>query len=436
MLEKIDKFFSYLAELSSFLAELRAEITIKSSQEVKDRTLQYYIEPSSNTIPGECNTFGSERITTSEEIKKPSKRFNADLKENIKRQKNKAFTEIKKKENSDNMPFYKDLKYRVTQEGFHQFRYRRDGYNVSFSSKTYEVAKRKAYDFMDSIKAVIKVEADVIKRGNTFSAVFFTWAEVKKRHVEELTWRSYLSVYKNHLEPEFGNRSIKQILPMHLQPFFEELFAEKGKTCETAKFICNQVFNYAVANRFIPANPMMGVILERHIRTPGKALNDQEIQELKTSLRGLGDLGVAGLIILYSGVRGAEVCDLQFFWKEGYFRVHNAKLKKSQKARANILYRNVPIFQGLYEIKDLIEQSDGWRIPARKLSNDFSHFVSGCTAKDLRHTFTSRARMSGIDNELVNLWTGHMPGTNVTANIYTHYSLEYQIEQAKKMQKY
>ena len=52
--------------------------------------------------------------------------------------------------------------------------------------------------------------------------------------------------------------------------------------------------------------------------------------------------------------------------------------------------------------------------------------------KDLRHTFTTKLRECEIDNELVSLCTGHGLG-NITASVYTHFSIEFQREQAKKL---
>ena len=52
--------------------------------------------------------------------------------------------------------------------------------------------------------------------------------------------------------------------------------------------------------------------------------------------------------------------------------------------------------------------------------------------KDLRHTFTTRARECGIDNELVAVWTGHSLG-NITSKVYTHFSMEHQQKQAQRL---
>ena len=62
-------------------------------------------------------------------------------------------------------------------------------------------------------------------------------------------------------------------------------------------------------------------------------------------------------------------------------------------------------------------QGKGYHVDVKKLSVAFTKFCPNHQLKDLRHTFTTRARECGIDNELVSLWTGHSLG-NVTASVY------------------
>ena len=332
------------------------------------------------------------------------------------------------------LPYLKDLKYRITQSGIHQFRYRRDGFNVSFNSKNYEVAKKKAKAFILDLKRKMGAEIKV-KHVNSLDYVANLWFENKKAHVGYTTWRAYKSVYVNHIMPKFGSKMIANILPMDLQPFFNDLHERLGKTCENCKVILAGTFELAVANRLCPSNPMKGVIIERHCRKPGVKLTIGQIERFKNVMYSLAGEGTAYLIILYSGIRGAELERMQFDWDRGFFTVYNAKLKKSQKARPENLTRTVPIFPALYKLRHRIEKED-WRFDLRKISNMLCRFWTETTVKDLRHTFTSIARESGVENELVNLWTGHLPGTNVTANVYTHFSDEYQLIEAKKIKPY
>lgn len=360
----------------------------------------------------------------------PPERKNVVLQLNAKVQNRQVWTAKEIKE----MPYLKDLKYRVTKDGIHQFRYRRDGFNESFNSKNYEVAKKKAYDFIKKLKKVLHTEPETI-HGKTFGYVAQAWLDLKRKHVDTTTYKVYLSVYVNHIEPLWSDRLIKTILPMDLQPYFNALFEKKERTCENAKTIIYGVFEYAVANRFIPSNPMRGVIVEKHFRKTGKALTDEQLTRFKQVANNNGAIGLAALIILYSGIRGFELQSLKFDWENGTFSVANAKLKKSQKTSEKNLYRTVPIFPALYLIKDRVE-SQPWIFPPKTLSYEFSKIWTESSVKDLRHTFTTRARECGIDNELVNLWTGHLPGKNVAANIYTHFSIEFQKREAKRLKPY
>lgn len=331
------------------------------------------------------------------------------------------------------LPNLKDLKFRITQNGLYQYRYRRNGYDKQFTSKNKDVARKKAFLFIKELKAILNKNGGV-EHGITFSYVAKEWLSLKKNHADGETWRGYEAVFRLHIEPIFGKRNIKKILPVDLQPFFDKLFVQAGRTCEKAKTIVNGVFDYAVANRFCPTNPMDGVIVEKHVRKKGSAISDEQINELKQNAR--NEVGLAGLIILYSGIRGAELESLQFNWDEGTFTVNNAKLKKHQKVDVRNLTRTVPIFPGLFALKSRIELDSAWRIPSKNLTYRFRNFFDNFTPKELRHTFITKAREAGIDNELVNLWTGHLPGTNVTANVYTHFSLDYQKKEAKKLDNY
>lgn len=123
---------------------------------------------------------------------------------------------------------------------------------------------------------------------------------------------------------------------------------------------------------------------------------------------------------------------MSFNWNNGTFTVFNAKLKRSQKQISENITRTVPIIPELYKYRERIE-SEKWNYKSATLSSKLYLYWTENTVKDLRHTFISKSRESGVENELVNLWTGHLPGTNVTANTYTHFSMNYQLEQSKKV---
>lgn len=409
-IEELTKICSLLCELSARVSELQPQSGAAGSS---------FFDPISNLLP---NAPG-----------KPGSLFDKQRKKFILTDK-KGLSEAWTKKELKEMPYLKDLHYRFI-DGIHQYRYRRNGYDKHFSSKYKEVAKQKAYDFIRELNKKLATERKPAAE-NSLDYIAYAWLDLKKAHVVYSTYRIYEGIYKNHISPVFGKKTVKSILPMHLQPFFNELFKKQERTVEDAKIVLNGIFKYAVANRMCTSNPMQGVIIEKHFRTPGSALTDEQIARFKTVMQKSGKYGLAGLIILYSGVRGAELSSIRFDWAAGTMDINNAKLKKSQKRNPKNLIRTVPIFPKLYTLKDQIQSTDEWRIKSPTLSCHFRQFWGESTVKDLRHTFISKLRESGIENELVNIWTGHAPGKNLTANTYTHFSMEFQKKQAKKIKDY
>ena len=108
------------------------------------------------------------------------------------------------------MPFLKDLKFRRTYNGMYQFRYRRNGYDESFTSKTLEGAKQKAYAFIKELKDVLKRESEST-RGNTLDFVAQAWLKLKKAHTDKKTWQAYEGCYRIHIAPVFGKRAVKSL---------------------------------------------------------------------------------------------------------------------------------------------------------------------------------------------------------------------------------
>ncbi len=418
---EIDVFIETLSKISMFLGRLKHQQLDQSKTQVIE-TVKHSLDGFSISNSDEFEARRRRAVMVDSQLNK------------VETKRTPGVSLFSKKEITE-MPCLKDLKYRKTVDGIHQFRYRRNGYNVSFNSKVYEIAKKKAYDFIKSIKNTIKKEADVVYQ-KTLDYIAEAWFMLKAEHSDAETLRSYKSAYRLHVSPVLGKKSVRYILPLDLQPFFDELFKKSGRLSETVKVVLNGVFKYALANRLCPTNPMDGVVIEKHFRTPGQALTDDQLKRFKEAMsKAYPPYGLIGLIILYTGIRGAELNSLTFDWENGTFTVDNAKLKKSQKDKKINLQRTLPIFPALWPLRHRIE-TENWKKNPKTLSTHFTEYWSENTVKDLRHTFASKCREAGIENEIVNVWQGHAPGKNVTANTYTHFSMEYQKQQAKKLRPY
>ena len=334
------------------------------------------------------------------------------------------------------MPRLKDFKIRVKNNKYYEIRFRRYGYNVSFSSTNFEVAKRKAFEWLNTFEGEIKANVNfaVVKKGeeNIFyenkNVMFTSFAHnylynVKKPMVVQYTFDNIINIYNNHVATIYDKYPVSKIKPEIIQKHLNVLSKEKGRTCETVRSILNGIFEYAVASGVIDRNPMKAVFIKKHERTTGTALSKDEERNFVESIKGTKHEAIF-LKMLYSGVRPCEINDIKEDLVNNTITIKNGKLKSYQKN----LFRIIPIFP-LYK---QVTEKDCGKLNPRKLSYEFREYCPNHQLKDLRHTFTTRARECGIDNELVAVWTGHSLG-NITSSVYTHFSIEFQQEQAKKL---
>ena len=132
--------------------------------------------------------------------------------------------------------------------------------------------------------------------------------------------------------------------------------------------------------------------------------------------------------MLFAGARPSEATATVIDWQKETITIKNAKLKRWQKEK----YRELPLFPMLKPYETALKQADS-EYTKNYLNDVMQKTLPNHTLKDLRHTFSSRAKECGINPELVNIWQGHSPGTDMTAKIYTHFSMEYQKKQAKRL---
>ena len=335
------------------------------------------------------------------------------------------------------MPRLKDFKIRVKNNRYYEIRFRRYGYNVSFSSKNFEEAKRKAFDWLYTFGEQIKpqVHFTVLSKSDSEhfnvskNIIFKQFADdymykIKVKRVKPITFKGYKNHYENIILPKFGKMHIADIKPILVQSFLDKENEKAPRQCEDVKMLLNNIFDYAVNNGIIERNPIKAVFIPKHERVTGQALTYEEERRFVNEIKNSKYENVF-LKMLYSGVRPTEVSSITENAEDNTLTIKNAKLKSYQKN----YYRTVPMFP-LY--KPTLNLSPLGKYQHNKLCEEFKNYLPNHTLKDLRHTFTTRARECGIDNELVSLWTGHSLG-NITSKVYTHFSVEFQQEQAKKL---
>ena len=310
---------------------------------------------------------------------------------------------------------------RQKENGTFEIRYRRNGRDISRSGKTIEIAKAR---FMAALVTPTEKQR---KKKVRFSQYTLNWmASVKKNETKPITYTSYLLVLNHYAFPYFGKTEMKEIHPMLVQNFMNELIEhDTYRTAELLFSILKQVFDFAVAEDVIPKSPMAPLRKPRYEKQNGTALTKEEEKTfILRCLRG-GKFGIAYLIILYTGIRRAEYQTIEL--SEEWITVVTAKSRRGLPAKK----RRIPITPMLRKYLNLL---DGGLpvISLDKLTHRFPDFAPGHHLHELRHTFITRAQECGIPRELVSLWAGHRADNTMTPNVYTHFSDEFQLSEAKK----
>lgn len=332
------------------------------------------------------------------------------------------------------MPRLKEFNIRIKNGKYYEIRYRKHGYNVSFSSKDFKTAKQKAFTWLSAFESQIKANVNfcIVKQEDiTFNkkVIFKTFADeyiygIKKRKVKSTTFASYESCYKKNILPIYGKMPLSEIAPAFIQKHLDKVNEKTPRLCEDVKTLLNNVFDYAVSNGVIERNPIKAVYIPKHERQNGKALTPEQERNFIAGIKGTY-YEKAFLKMLYAGVRPCEVNEVTENIEDNTLTIKNGKLKAYQKN----FHRVIPIFP---KYQERLTACENKKVYIDELRRVFKQFCPDNSLKDLRHTFTTRARECGIDNELVAVWTGHSLG-NITASVYTHFSNEFQQAQAKRL---
>ena len=322
------------------------------------------------------------------------------------------------------MPKLKDLHYRHRSDGCHEFRYRRNGFNKSFCNADYKKARARAIEFCRTLNAS---EGIVAKRGQNRFAEFAEnyLINVKKMNVCKKAFENTYNRFKNYILPPFGRFYLQDIKAPQIQRVLNDIIA-KGyfRTAEDCYYILRTIFQYAVDNDVLDKSPMRAVKIPMHKREIGKALPKDVEKKFLRDVSG-NKYRYNFIILLYAGCRPCEVESVSFE-KEGFLTFQNRK-----QHHGNVVYKNIPITPMPAPYVEEIKQA----LPLPKtteLAKIFSKLVPGYRMYDLRHTFASRCQECGVPQEVVARWLGHK-SEKITDYVYTHYSDEFMLEQAKKV---
>ncbi len=320
----------------------------------------------------------------------------------------------------------KDGKVRIKPNGSYEIRFRKFGVEKSFCATKLSVAQDKFRVFLKEFNKEFK-KGNIVK-GKTVSDVSDIYLDKYRRY--ELAANSFeglQKLVKLHITPKLGHYDISKIQALQIQEVLTSLISEgKGRTAEGVHSYLVGLFRIAKNLGYIKNDVMAGVKIPKHYRKKGVALTLKEENDFIKKIKGDHYEPIL-LFLLYSGARVSEAIQFSFNdvnFIENTITIHTTKIKD----KVNGADRVVPIFPKLKALLKTLNQDE--EFPFLKMANKAGRkFKSLCPEHhlhELRHTFTTRCREAGIENEIVCLWTGHTFAGNTTSLVYTHFSMEYQ----------
>lgn len=298
----------------------------------------------------------------------------------------------------------------------------------------------------------------------------FTLSEWTYRHlfnsvhsnVSASTFNGYMSLYETHIkDSDIGNMKIKDIKPMDLQNFLNNL-KSKGKHTEgeqlatssvrKLKFLLSNTFKSAMINNVVAHNPMDYIKLPKNTKKE-KTRTALTVKEQAAYIKACDSerYGFLYILALFTGMRMGELIGLKrecidlkrkiitiaetikyttVYDSEG--NSHNEHVKKAPKSEKG--KREIPIPKSLLiKFKELQLQSAGYYVfstsngtPLNQGNINRGHTaiceragINHIPFHSLRHTYATRLLEAGENFKTLQDLLGHAD-IGTTMNIYAH----------------
>lgn len=309
----------------------------------------------------------------------------------------------------------------------YEIRYRAEGYNLSASGKTIELAKANFLKKLKGAKPSNEISQDAPP--TTFHSFATFYFETKRvRIVAAETYKKDLSRYKLYLEPYFKETPLAKITLSQCQKLIDDVTEEeKFKTAEELHSLMNAIFNFAIDNHLIVYNPCSAIIREAYEKETSLALTKDEERELLSQMHSEPLFEVALALALYTGLRPNELKTARI---DGEFIVaENSKRKRKGKTTQRVVeYKRIYICNRLrLYLANGLPTLPTPQLLRRRVKKALPNHV----LKDLRKTFNTRCKELGVSDHARKHFMGHSIGA--IDKTYTGLSDEYLLSEGKKL---
>ena len=313
------------------------------------------------------------------------------------------------------------VRYRY-HNGVYQARFRRDGYNIEVASKDFEMMKNKFF------AALMEQTVHRPSKKPLMKDYLIQWLSEKKPTLKEVTYKSYESLIKTELIPNFGEKHVDQVNRKEIQEYLFRIVGQgKNRTAQKIKQLLGAVFALAVED-YDFKNPMTKIKLPHYEVKKGSPLSKTEEKQLidfcikNSHLYGIHSL----LVLLYTGMRLGELASMKIESENNYTFI-TCETEKIRKGYAAVR-RRIPISPMFRKVWDMIDFEKAKVASSKTLSDTIKKVFPERHVHELRYTFISRCKECGCNLELVMLWDGHEFDKDVrTSKVdrgYTQYSDE------------
>ncbi|MBO5328147.1 MAG: tyrosine-type recombinase/integrase family protein [Clostridia bacterium] len=333
------------------------------------------------------------------------------------------------------------VRVRKKPNGTYEARYRANGYNISVSSKKFNKLKAKFAEALNEYTKPTKrtaatlldtaVTSTVEYSAPMFSEVFEQWLELKRPHIKRNTYDYYVQLYETNILPMFFARNVDAIKQSEVLQLINK-YVDQGKMRTATKIYqtLKAVFEFAIGEEYVAKSPMQKIKPPVYEEQNGEAFTLQEESQFLQLLEGSKcneEIKSALIFILYTGIRRSELASASI---EGDFiRVVCAKTRKGFKEKV----RFIPITPMLAKYLPGMDLLNLKNVRPDALTQAVKRLMPNHRLHELRHTFITRCQECGVPREVVSVWAGHAADNTMTSNVYTHFSLEFMLEQAKKI---
>lgn len=307
--------------------------------------------------------------------------------------------------------------------------------------------KREAESFAATLE-VAKMRGEYVapKLGKvTVGELGPAWLQRQQGHMKPSGFRSYASVWKNHVEPRWGTKRINDIRFSDVQGWVSELSARRSPTIvKLSHLVLGGILNDAVKDRLLVSNPAVGVKLPKQVRHENTYLTRDQLDLLAEESGRYRSLvlllGVGGL--RWSEAAALRVSDIDFLRRR--ITLHHSVVRvgpefvvgtlKSGKSRSVVLPQPVidalaQSVQGKGRDNLMWTTATGGYLGTPTHTSWFYSAVRRCmkadptfpriTAHSLRHTAASLAISAGANPKVVQRMLGHASAA-MTLDIYGH----------------